>query len=115
MEGDEDGRHSQDDSMSPSDDVLERMSEEDDEIVDDEETGLTATDKSKRRGRRRRNTLLDERIVPTDVKITAEEKRAADQNVFKQSLINGLLIGLWYLFSLTISLVSVSFNRAYSC
>lgn len=107
-EGDQDGRLSQDDSTSPSDDVLERMSEEDDEILDDEETGLTAADKGKRRGRRRRNTLLDERIVASDYKITAEEEqRLADQNVFRRSLINVSLIGLWYLFSLTISLVGV--------
>lgn len=105
-EGDQDARYSQDDSMSPSDDVLERMSEEDDEIQDDEETGLTAADKGKRQGRRRRNTLLDERIAATDPKITAEEQRVADQSVFRSSLINICLIGLWYFFSLTISLVN---------
>lgn len=105
--GDQDGIHSQDD-LSPSDDVLERMSEEDDEILDDEETGLTAADKGKRQGRRRRNTLLDERIAASEVKITAEEQKLADQSVFRQSLINGFLIALWYFFSLTISLVSMS-------
>lgn len=99
LEGNED--RSQEDSMSPSD---ERTSEDDDGILDDEETGLTATTKSKRRSRKRRNTLLDERIVPSEVKITAEEQRTADQSVIRQGVVNGALICLWYFFSLTISL-----------
>lgn len=91
-----------DDDLSTSEDVeLDELS--DDGLQDDEETGLTKKDKSKRKRRRRRNTLLDQRIA-ADVQITAEEKREADQNVVKRSLINGLLIGLWYLFSLSISL-----------
>jgi len=94
-----------DDDRSTSEDVeLNDLS--DDGLQDDEETGLTGKDKSKRKRRRRRNTLLDQRIA-ADVKITAEEKKEADQNVVKKSLINGLLIGLWYLFSLSISLVSL--------
>lgn len=92
-----------DDDLSTSEDVeLDEYS--DDGLQDDEETGLTGKDKSKRKRRRRRNTLLDQRIA-ADVQITAEEKREADQNVVKRGLINGLLIGLWYLFSLSISLV----------
>ncbi len=95
-----------DDDLSTSEDVeLDELS--DDGLQDDEETGLTKKDKSRRKRRRRRNTLLDQRIA-ADVQITAEEKREADQNVVKRSLINGLLIGLWYLFSLSISLVGSS-------
>ncbi|PMD32565.1 TPT-domain-containing protein [Hyaloscypha variabilis F] len=91
-----------DDDRSTSEDVeLDNLS--DDGLQDDEETGLTGKDKSKRKRRRRRNTLLDQRVA-ADVKITAEEKKEADQNVVKNSLINCLLIGLWYLFSLSISL-----------
>lgn len=99
LEGDED--RSQDDSTSPSD---ERISDEEDEVLDDEETGLTARAKSKRRSRQRRSTMMDERIAPLDVRITEEEKRAADHNVIRQGLVNVGLIGLWYFFSLTISL-----------
>jgi hypothetical protein len=99
-----------DDDMSTSEDVeLDELS--DDGLQDDEETGLTGKDKNKRKRRRRRNTLLDQRIA-ADVTITAEEKREADQNVVKKSLINGLLIGLWYLFSLSISLVSSESNAS---
>ncbi len=48
---------------------------------------------------------MDQRIAAD--RVTAEEKKEADQNVLKRSLINGLLIGLWYLFSLSISIVSL--------
>ncbi|KAJ5038736.1 uncharacterized protein L3040_006416 [Drepanopeziza brunnea f. sp. 'multigermtubi'] len=81
----------------------------DDELQDDEETGLTGKIKGQRRQRRRKNTLLDQRIAGDGhagvrIAITAEEKKEADQNVVKNSLINGLLIGLWYVFSLSISI-----------
>jgi len=91
------------DELSISDDLeMEDMS--DDGLQDDEETGLTGKDKNRRRRRRRRNTLLDQRISG-EIQITAEEKRLADQNVIKKGLINGLLILLWYIFSLSISIV----------
>jgi len=96
---------SDEDSKSTSDDMeLNNLSEEDG-LQDDEETGLTGRDKGKRRKKRRRNTLLNQRIVP-ETQITPEEKKAADQSVVKKGVINGVLIGLWYLFSLSISIVS---------
>lgn len=76
----------------------------DEDLHDDEETGLTTKDKRRKKQKKRRNTLLDQRIARET--ITAEEKREADQNVVKKSLINITLIGLWYLFSLSISIVS---------
>jgi solute carrier family 35 protein C2 len=91
---------------STSEDVeLEDLSEEEG-LQDDEETGLTGKDKKRRKGKRRRNTLLDHRVA-AEVTITVEEKKEADQNVLKNLLINGTLIGLWYLFSLSISIVSL--------
>jgi len=78
-------------------------------LQDDEETGLTGKDKGNRKRRRRKNTLIDQRIA-ADLTITAEEKKEADQNVVKKGLINILLIGLWYIFSLSISIVS-SFSK----
>lgn len=92
------------DEMSTSDDVELNDMSEDDDLQDDEETGLTGKEKTRRKRKRRRNTLLDQRVVG-DVQITAEEKKEADQNVIKKSLINGLLILLWYIFSLSISIV----------
>ncbi|CAG8960556.1 hypothetical protein HYFRA_00013379 [Hymenoscyphus fraxineus] len=90
------------DSKSTSED-LEMDNLTDDGLQDDEETGLTGKDRGRRNSKRRRNTLLDQRIAG-DVKITAEEKKQADQNVLKNMVINGILILLWYLFSLSISI-----------
>lgn len=93
-----------DDSLSTSDNLeLDDMSDED--LQDDEETGLTAKERKKKKGRRRRNTLLDQRVVSSQ-RMTAEEKKAADQSVFRSGLLNGILVGCWYLFSLSISIVS---------
>jgi solute carrier family 35 protein C2 len=66
-----------------------------DGLEDDEETGLTKGDRRRRRRRKRRNTLLDQRVVPTNT-YTKEEKKLADQNLAKSMLVNAALIGLWY-------------------
>lgn len=96
-------RHSDDERSTSVDMELEDL-EEEEGLQDDEEAGLTGRDKGRRRDKRRRNTLLGQRVAP-EVPITADEKKEADRNVVKKSLINGLLIGLWYLFSLSISIV----------
>lgn len=76
----------------------------DEDLHDDEETGLTAKERRRKQRKKRRNTLLDQRIARENV--TAEEKKEADQTVIRKLAVNGTLIGLWYLFSLGISLVS---------
>ncbi|KAL7627806.1 hypothetical protein AAE478_002001 [Parahypoxylon ruwenzoriense] len=92
---------SQSRNASGSDDKDEdSLSEED--LHDDEETGLTKKDKRRKQAKRRRNTRLDQRIARD--KITDEERKEADQNVFRKIAVNAVLIGLWYLFSLSISL-----------
>lgn len=95
-EGDEDStdaEHSDSDSRSDSTDFeLDDMSA--DGLEDDEETGLTKRDRRRRRKKKRRNTLLDQRIVPTDT-YTKEEKKQADQDLYRDMLINAVLIGLW--------------------
>jgi len=75
----------------------------DEDLHDDEEAGLTGKDKRRKKRRRARNTHLDQRIAPDT--ITAEERKEADRSVFRRLLINVTLIGLWYIFSLSISLV----------
>jgi solute carrier family 35 protein C2 len=75
----------------------------DEDLHDDEEAGLTGKDKRRKKQRRDRNTQLDHRIAPAT--ITAEEKKEADRNVLKRLLVNITLILLWYIFSLSISLV----------
>jgi solute carrier family 35 protein C2 len=74
----------------------------DEDLHDDEETGLTGKDRRRKKRKKRRNQLLDQRVVSDD--ISPEEKKEADRSVVKSLLINGVLIGLWYFFSLLISL-----------
>ncbi|TGJ79115.1 hypothetical protein E0Z10_g9641 [Xylaria hypoxylon] len=74
----------------------------DEDLHDDEETGLTQKDKRRKEKKRRRNTRLDQRIVRDN--LSDEERKQADQNVFKKLTVNAALIGCWYIFSLSISL-----------
>lgn len=76
----------------------------DEDLHDDEETGLTRKDKRRKREKRRRNTRLDNRIAREN--LTEQERKEASQTVVRKIVINGVLIGLWYFFSLSISLVS---------
>ena len=89
-----------------TDDADERDSFSDEDLHDDEETGLTKKDKNRKRAKRQRNTRLDNRVARE--KITSEEQKEAKDNLAKDIVINAVLIGLWYLFSLSISLVSAS-------
>ncbi|KAM0214351.1 hypothetical protein ACHAPQ_005244 [Fusarium lateritium] len=76
----------------------------DGDLQDDEETGLTRKDKQRRQKKRSRNTQLDQRIVRDKKDISTEERKEADKAVFKSLVFNGVLILLWYLFSLSISI-----------
>lgn len=96
------------DSGSNSRDGSGRDSFSDDEdIQDDEEMGLTKKDKTRKQKKRRRNTLLDNRIA-REKHLSDDERKEADRNVAKSLFVNGILILLWYFFSLSISLVSCS-------
>ncbi|KAK3394375.1 triose-phosphate transporter family-domain-containing protein [Podospora didyma] len=74
----------------------------DEDLHDDEEAGLTGRDRRRKRRRRNHNTLLDQRIVRE--KISPPDQKAADRSVLRKLLVNACLIGLWYFFSLCISL-----------
>ncbi|KAI1347571.1 triose-phosphate transporter family-domain-containing protein [Xylaria sp. FL0043] len=87
-------------SRSKSRDDDDSLSDED--LHDDEETGLTSKDKRRKRAKRRRSTRLDQRIVRDN--LTDEERRLANQSVIRRLAVNAVLIGLWYMFSLSISL-----------
>lgn len=76
----------------------------DEDLHDDEETGLTNKDKRRKRAKKRRNTRLDQRVARDN--LSEEQKREADLHVARRLAINLCLIGLWYIFSLSISLVS---------
>lgn len=99
-EGDErkdfsdDGQASDLSSRSMSEDVeLDDMSSDDG--LDGEETGLTKEDRRRRRRRKRRHTRMNERIAG-DAMAGREGKSLTDQSVLRRSLINALLIALWY-------------------
>lgn len=84
---------------------LDPIESDDDQY--DEETGLTSNQRRQRRQRRRQRRKLDARIA--DVKGQRNIREIlSDRNVVKRLLINGALILMWYLFSLSISIVSVS-------
>lgn len=78
----------------------------DEDLQDDEETGLTRKDKQRRQKKRNRNTQLDQRIARDRKDISKEERKEADKTVFRSVMVNVVLILLWYLFSLSISIVS---------
>jgi solute carrier family 35, member C2 len=73
----------------------------------DEETGLTGKESRKHLHEQRQSVPLDARIAGNTT-ITKEAKELADQHVLKDLLMNALLIGLWYIFSLSISIVSIT-------
>ncbi|KAG6031766.1 hypothetical protein E4U41_007442 [Claviceps citrina] len=78
-------------------------SSSDEDLQVDEEMGLTGKDRARKKKKRRRNMLLDNRIA-REKNLSADEKKEADRNVFRNLFINGSLILLWYFFSLSISL-----------
>jgi len=96
---------SDDESLRPGEVDEDELTDED--LHDDEEAGLTGKDRRRKRRKRRRNQLLDQRIARDDG-ISPEEKQEADRTVVRSLVINGVLIGLWYFFSLLISLVWTS-------
>lgn len=91
---------------SSSDDwELDEMLSEDG-LDDDEETGLTHQERSKRKRRKRRNTIMSERIAQDSKELAKEERRLANATFLRDALINAILIGMWYTFSISISVVS---------
>ena len=94
-------------STSRGDDM--EMEELDDEegLSDDEETGLTKIDKRKRKRRRRTTTGLDVRIGGSTM-TAKQEQKIADKAVLRSLIINIILIGSWYFFSLSLSIVGIS-------
>lgn len=85
----------------------------DDGIHDDEETGLTAKQRNERRRRRKRQRRrLDAKIAGVKGKTS---NVVADKNVATALAVNAGLIGLWYLFSLSISIVSLQWAGILLC
>jgi len=76
----------------------------------DEEIGLTTKKRQQRLRRKSQSDELDMQAQSERPGLTAEAKRQADKHVVQKLLINLLLIGLWYLFSLSISIVSINIS-----
>ncbi|KAJ6782847.1 hypothetical protein PWT90_02846 [Aphanocladium album] len=81
----------------------------DDDLNDDEELGLTAEDRARKQKQRRKLTRLDQRIA-REKHLSVDEQKEADKSFMRRLMINGGLILLWYIFSLSISLVSTTFS-----
>lgn len=92
--------------MTSSDDFEMDDIVSEDGLEDDEETGLTSHDRRKRRRRKRRGTMMDERVAP-GADTREEEMRLASKSFWAAIVTNSILIGLWYLFSIAITVVSV--------
>ncbi|KAF7197494.1 putative transporter C22E12.01 [Pseudocercospora fuligena] len=74
------------------------------DLTDDEETGLTQTERKKRRRRKRQDAEPANRIAgDKSLQAAEEEKGIAKATMIRRLVINGLLIGLWYSFSISIS------------
>lgn len=99
-EGDDDAH----DPMLPRNDSS-RDSFSDEDLHDDEEMGLTHNDRRRKQKKRRMNTLLDQRIA-RQKPLSPEEQAEADRDMVKKIATNCGFVLLWYLFSLSISLVS---------
>jgi solute carrier family 35, member C2 len=72
---------------------------------DDAEAGLGQSERRKYVKRKRRRDGLDARIAGT-AGMSEDEAKEADKNVMRKIITNAILIGLWYFFSLSISIVS---------
>lgn len=78
---------------------------------DDDELGLSTAERAEKRKQRQKNMRMDQRGVreePMGLSPRAKREALADRNIAKQLLVNCGLILLWYLFSLSISLVRVN-------
>ena len=72
---------------------------------DDEESGRTHEARQTTR-RKRGSGSIGDGMTEDQERTPKQERKLADLNVLKRSAINVLLIGLWYFFSLSISIVS---------
>jgi solute carrier family 35, member C2 len=92
-------------SMSESEEHELGLLDSDGEGEGDAETGLNCEERHKYVKRKRRHQSLDARIAGT-TDMSKDEAREADKNVVRKLVTNAVLIGLWYFFSLAISIVS---------
>lgn len=99
----EDGAHS---NMSDSEE--HELGQMESDVEYDEETGLSTEERRKHLSQQRKRNQLDARIagVSGRTSMSKDEARQADKDVVRRVITNAILIGLWYFFSLSISIVS---------
>ncbi|KIW72835.1 hypothetical protein, variant [Phialophora macrospora] len=90
-------------SMSESEEHELGLLDSDVDGDEDAETGLSRHDRRKYIERKRRRDGLDARIAGA-AGLSSDEAKEADKNVLRNLIINAVLIGLWYFFSLAISI-----------
>lgn len=103
-ENEEHKSDSEDEDMSDSSEHELDALDSDDDL--DVETGLPTEERRKFLRKQRRQNDLDARIAGVPGQLSKDEKKEADKNVIRKLTANAVLIGLWYFFSLSISLVS---------
>ena len=92
-------------SITPSDEVELDPMDSDGTLSDDEETGLTKTERNKKKRKRGIARDIDVRIggrLPS----SNSGQKSADKTLLRTISINALLVVSWYIFSLSISIVS---------
>ena len=110
------GKHAKDDERPPpsySEYEIGPGESELEESDDDEEAGLDPEGKRQKRKRRARETSLDRRVAGDTLSLQ-DERKLADLAVLKRSAVNAVLIALWYIFSISISVVS-PFSQLPAC
>ena len=77
----------------------------DDPFSDDEETEMAKKYERRRKRRRRKAGRMDERF-PGDMEASKPDKQSTYRQIYRAWIINALLVASWYVFSLSISIVS---------
>ncbi|EME81354.1 uncharacterized protein MYCFIDRAFT_155540 [Pseudocercospora fijiensis CIRAD86] len=99
----EEGKSASESDQSTDMEMSSIHSSDAEDLTEDEETGLTETERKKRRRRKRQDAEPANRIAGDTNLQAAEEKGIAKATMIRRLAINGLLIGLWYSFSISIS------------
>jgi len=97
---------------SESDLELDDMHDEYNMVADDEEAGLRGGTRQDHAGPHPEDVIPDGRASLESVDMWQDAARIGNRAFFRKALINALLIGLWYVFSICISVVCYNVLQA---
>jgi len=100
---------------SESDLELDDMHDEYNMVADDEEAGLRAGARQDYAGPNTEDDIPDGRASLESVDMWQDAARIGNRAFFRKAAINALLIGLWYVFSICISVVCYNVLRNENC